>query len=617
MKNFFVLLTRFCNSKKITLQIYLCMIIGLSLAFFQNTITEQQQYLSDREVEILSTVTNQLTTIEKASFVTITLAELLTGSNRNDEKLITMQMPSYKRSISNAIKRADDEFLTAGKLSSFKMPLALQSEEEQFQKLIKNGFSYVKDRWQKFKYRSKYLQNRDNLRDLNKYEEALLHLKREKILITDALKSMIRSYGELAKAQKDFLNLLRYLNGFLTSILIVFGVYLTTVFLRAFANIKEILAKMSSGKLDNVIQRSNKDEFRDLYDHLKQFQDNMQTLLEISSKIITTNKTEEVLLYIDDQFKKFVPFYSLDMIHNDSRNNILKKHIENSKIRHERPQIKEIEVFSKTVKKNQNIMIPININNAYLGYVQFNFKNNQEIKEEYLDLLKLTQHNISIAFHKGLLSKDLIKIVITSLANISESKDPETGRHVIRMSQYAYTIAKRLYQKKVFKGNVNLDFVENILISSTTHDIGKITLPDAVLLKQGKLTDKEFKIMEKHTSEGARILQEIDNQFMRYNLNQFTMAVEISQSHHEKFDGSGYPKKLRGQSIPISARICALADVFDALTSKRAYKDAFSLDKAYEIIEESRGKHFDPQIVNAFFQSKAEIVKIYNRFKEV
>ncbi|MCE5180680.1 MAG: response regulator [Betaproteobacteria bacterium] len=185
---------------------------------------------------------------------------------------------------------------------------------------------------------------------------------------------------------------------------------------------------------------------------------------------------------------------------------------------------------------------------------------------------------------------------IFAMSKLAESRDPETGQHLERVREYCVILAIKLNQGKYF--NIDADFIENIYAASPLHDIGKVGVPDHVLLKPGKLTDEERTLMETHSTVGAETLRAVNDQ---HPGNAFvSMGIDIAESHHEKWDGSGYPQKLSGDAIPLSARIVALADVYDALTSKRCYKDAFSHEKAVGIIQSENGRHFDPRLVEAF-----------------
>lgn len=190
---------------------------------------------------------------------------------------------------------------------------------------------------------------------------------------------------------------------------------------------------------------------------------------------------------------------------------------------------------------------------------------------------------------------------IYRLTQAAEYRDEDTGEHIQRMSNYAAAVARRL--------GVNENTVGWILYAAPMHDIGKIGIPDRILLKPGKLDAEEWEIMKQHTTIGGKILSGSKAGYIR-------LGEVIAMTHHEKWDGSGYPKGLKGQEIPKVGRIVAIADVFDALTTKRPYKEPFSPEKSYAIIEEGRGTHFDPEVVDAFFAVESEILAIKEKYKD-
>ncbi len=190
---------------------------------------------------------------------------------------------------------------------------------------------------------------------------------------------------------------------------------------------------------------------------------------------------------------------------------------------------------------------------------------------------------------------------IYRLSLAAEFKDEDTFNHIKRVGYMAREVAKAL--------GLSEEDQELIFLTAPMHDIGKIGIPDDILFKPGRLTKEEFDIMKQHTVIGAKILGGSEVEYLK------TGAI-IALNHHEKFDGSGYPNGLKGKDIPIEGRIVAIVDVFDALTSKRPYKDAFPIDKSFNIIRESRGTHFDPDIVDAFFDVEKEILKIKEEFKD-
>jgi putative two-component system response regulator len=201
---------------------------------------------------------------------------------------------------------------------------------------------------------------------------------------------------------------------------------------------------------------------------------------------------------------------------------------------------------------------------------------------------------------------------IFAMSKLAESRDPETGEHLERMREYCKVLSEQLSRMPKYRPLIDRNFVDNIYAASPLHDIGKVGVDDKVLLKPGKLTDDEWLLMRQHSVIGAETLREVDRQ---HPGNTFIRTgIEIAESHHEKWDGSGYPYGLSGEDIPLVARILALGDVYDALTSKRCYKEAFSHEKSRSIIEEGCGKHFDPDVILAFQETEDEFQRIRRDF---
>lgn len=203
---------------------------------------------------------------------------------------------------------------------------------------------------------------------------------------------------------------------------------------------------------------------------------------------------------------------------------------------------------------------------------------------------------------------------IFALAKLSESRDNETGQHLERMREYCKVLAKQLHHKSCYSDMIDSSFIENLHAASPLHDIGKVGIEDRILLKTGKLTKNEFERMKKHTLIGAQTLEEVNTQ---HPGNEFIkIGIDIAKYHHERWDGSGYPYGISGRQIPLEARIVALGDVYDALTSKRCYKKAFTHDESREIIEESSGSHFDPAIFEAFRAREKDFLSIQETFRD-
>ena len=211
---------------------------------------------------------------------------------------------------------------------------------------------------------------------------------------------------------------------------------------------------------------------------------------------------------------------------------------------------------------------------------------------------------------------ELIQTVsIRALAHLAETRDPETGNHILRTQSYVRLLASRLRERPDFSATIDDLYVRMVAQSAPLHDIGKVGIPDAILLKPGKLDADEWVIMKTHTRMGSDAIELAEHDIEK-PVEFLGLAKEVARWHHERWDGQGYPDELAGEAIPISARLMALADVFDALVSKRVYKEAVSYEAAREIIAAERGRQFDPEMTEAFLSGYAEFVAIAESYQD-
>ncbi len=202
---------------------------------------------------------------------------------------------------------------------------------------------------------------------------------------------------------------------------------------------------------------------------------------------------------------------------------------------------------------------------------------------------------------------------IEAMGLVAEHRDPETGGHIKRTKDYVKAIAIELAKNIKYKDTLTIEMINCLYIGAPLHDIGKVSISDNILLKPSSLTEDEFEIMKTHAIIGENTI--IKAQSMMSENPFLNIAKDIAGAHHEKWDGSGYPRGLKGENIPLAGRIMALADVFDALVSKRTYKEAFDIEKVFKIIKRNRGSHFDPDIVDCFFTIKDQMLEIVRKHK--
>lgn len=205
--------------------------------------------------------------------------------------------------------------------------------------------------------------------------------------------------------------------------------------------------------------------------------------------------------------------------------------------------------------------------------------------------------------------------MVMGFATLVENKDGSTGGHVKRTTMYVKLLAEELRSRGYYKEILTKDYMKNLLRAAPMHDVGKIAVPDAILQKPGKLSEEEFTIMKKHTINGGKIIRET---FGHLGQAQYTeMAYQVAHCHHEKWNGGGYPDGLKGEKIPLCARIMAIADVFDAVSEKRCYREAMPLEQCFEIIKEGRGKDFDPLLTDVFLDIRDKVEAVHHDVKQI
>jgi cyclic di-GMP phosphodiesterase len=205
--------------------------------------------------------------------------------------------------------------------------------------------------------------------------------------------------------------------------------------------------------------------------------------------------------------------------------------------------------------------------------------------------------------------------LIFALSRLAESRDEDTGKHLERMREYCHLLARNLARREIYKDIITEQFIFDLYAASPLHDIGKVGIPDSILNKKGSLTREEFDTIKTHTAIGGKTLRQVmyehpENPFLE-------MGIEIAEHHHEMWNGKGYPDGLAGYNIPLSARILSLADVYDALTSKRCYKRTYSHEEAMEIMKEEGTTRFDPDILEVFFEIEENVIAIHGTFQDI
>ena len=278
-----------------------------------------------------------------------------------------------------------------------------------------------------------------------------------------------------------------------------------------------------------------------------------------------------------------------------------------------------------------NIILPINTMSLAAGRFAYDsgtareetvesirgldIRTGDEIEHLYRSVTKTTEDMVAAIEHEEHQKQVISKLqngLILVLADMVESRDTCTGQHVRKTAAYSEIIMRELKREGVYADQLTEEYISDVINSAPLHDIGKIKVSDLILNKPGRLTDEEFAVMKTHTIEGAHVIEHAMQMVSEEDSPYLREADNLAMYHHEKWNGSGYPVGLKGEAIPLSARIMAVADVFDALVSKRSYKDGLSYEKAMEIIEAGSGSHFDPAIVHAFTEAGDKVREVMN-----
>ena len=288
-----------------------------------------------------------------------------------------------------------------------------------------------------------------------------------------------------------------------------------------------------------------------------------------------------------------------------------------------RPRIvNDLEVYSSGEKEHtkriqssgyrSSYTMPMYLNGNFFGFVFFNSYRANPFSQEVLHYLDVYGHLISLLIINEVGSIHTLLAALKTAREVTHHRDVETGAHLDRMSRYARLIAKELAEKYHF----NDEYIENVFLFAPLHDIGKIGIPDRILLKPGKLNEEECAIMQSHVEKGRQIIDEMLVNFGLDGFHHIDILRNIAQYHHEAMDGTGYPKGLEGEEIPIEARIIAVADIFDALTSRRPYKEPWSNDEGFEALRLLAGKKLDHECVEALIRHRDRVEEIQRNFGE-
>ena len=464
------------------------------------------------------------------------------------------------------------------------------------------------------------------------------------------LTAAFRNMMEVKLNQITWLNRISIILSLLIAIIIFFVVY-KKVF-KPIAKTVDAFDKVAQGELTHQIEVSDTEELGKLTHSFNHLTARLNSLFGLTERIYQATNLDEIIKFVYEEFNGLLPIDWVAMLRMDvSKKHMVVGHIyskeeqilrEGDVVSTSHPVIKNVfnenkvisfddlekepgnshednDFFNNLIRMNMKSMIvfPLSISGDERALLVFATREENAYRTSHRELLNNITSQVSNAFDRSIGMESLVISAVEGLAKLAESRDPETGDHLVRMSLYSYILAKELYDEGIYQGEYGSSYPRHVYNFAPMHDIGKVGVEDKILLKPGKLTNEQWVEMKKHPVVGADVLRRCESQVNHAGYSMFKIGIEIAEGHHEKYDGSGYPYQRKGREIPLSARIVALADVFDALTSRRPYKEAWPVDKALLLIDDESGKHFDPDVVKAFKSALSKIMEVYDKHKHV
>jgi HD-GYP domain-containing protein (c-di-GMP phosphodiesterase class II) len=279
-----------------------------------------------------------------------------------------------------------------------------------------------------------------------------------------------------------------------------------------------------------------------------------------------------------------------------------------------RPKSSSLYLLSQEGIKS-NLILPLTMGNTAFGFLFLSSREKDFFTINDLHLSEKIVYEIKGLLNRTYFTKVVFSKITSGFSELVEKKDNETGEHISRMVKYSTLLANKVIEKNHPDYQILERTVLEIERNAAVHDIGKVGIPDSILKKPGKLNEEEWEIMRTHPNIGGDIFKSIRDGLKAFDPELYKVSEDITRYHHEKWNGEGYPEGLKGHDIPLVARIVSVADVFDAISSKRIYKDAFDVNESFEMLKQMSGKNLDPFLVDVFIESSDEVLKIYNKYK--
>ena len=476
-------------------------------------------------------------------------------------------------------------------------------------------------------------------------------LTQEKLLVTVS-KNLSNAFQVMMEGKMGLIVLFNKiaLGSFLLFIIVLLSLF-TFTFSRPLRTTLSGIARINQGDFGFQLAVNSRNEIGEIASAFNGLSKRLHALFRLTDQINRANSLDESLRFVFHEFRALLPLQWIGMLTLDAtgKSFTLERHFsqEGGGLGEGEKFIAEGSLLIRSLQKSQPLYIddlermtlenpqaqfaarlrqqgygaalffPLGGDGSWSGLLAFAATEKGSYHREHLELLGNIASQISHGFEKTVVTENLVVSAITGLAKLAESRDPETGDHLLRMARYSALIAEEVGCGGPYADQIGDDVVRDILRFAPMHDIGKVGIADNILLKPGRLDDAERSEMERHPLIGAQVLRRCEEQMNAVGHTVFQIGIEIAEGHHEKYDGSGYPHGHSGDEIPLSARIVAAADVFDALTSRRPYKKAWSVEQALGVMQEESGRHFDPHVIAALLRALPRIMEVYEEHKHI
>lgn len=573
-------------------------------------------------------------------------ADLQQQVGKFDHIIQSLQNCAIPADLSSLVDRHAQPSTATGQLSADTKVMIYCSWDESAQKELASTFSL----WKRFK------QELDSALGPNRSEPRLEYaahyiLDQQRWLndSTGQLSIVFREMMEAKQAKIEWLNKISIVVMLLINITIVFILY-RQVFRPIDLTVAGFM-RVARGDLAYKVPVAHANEIGVMTQSFNQLTQRLSALFRLTDRIGQATNLDETLRFAFEEFPQFLPLQWVGLLRHSPASNayILDRYYARQPITITQREefcfsdpLFEKSLADKTplyltsaaadplpwasipflLRLQQNqlhsvVLMPLGGKRMEGAILVFASSDQHAYNKDHLEFLGNIATQIGNSFEKTVGMESLVVSAIEGLAKLAESRDPETGDHLFRMSRYSALIAEALADQDKYRPLITPQYVRDVFQFAPMHDIGKVGVADAILLKPGKLSEDEFNLMQLHPTIGGQVLRRCEGQVNAAGLSVFTVGIDIAEGHHEKFNGSGYPRGLSGDNIPLAARIVAVADVFDALTSKRPYKEAWPVEKALGLMRSESGKHFDPDVLLAMEAVLPKLLVIYEQYKHI